>query len=77
MLFLKRIRRFNEFLVCDASGEVMMYGDFYYEDDQTGKIISANYYKNLKEQRKRDTFDYTILNNAQSQKRISRPIKES
>ena len=77
MLFLKRIRRFNEFLVCDASGEVMMYGDFYYEDDQTGKIISANYYKNLKEQRKRDTFDYTILNTCSKSKRVSRPIKES
>lgn len=77
MLFLKRIRCFNEFLVCDASGEVMMYGDFYYEDDQTGKIISANYYKNLKEQRKRDTFDYTILNNAQSQKEYQDQLKKA
>ena len=54
-----------------------MYGDFYYVDNQTGKIISANYYNNLKEQRKRDTFDYTILNNAQSQKEYQDELEKA
>lgn len=77
MLFLKRITHFNEFLKCDASGQILMYGDFYYVDSDTGKIISADYYSNLKEQRKRDTFDYTILNNAQSQKEYQDELEKA
>ena len=30
MLILKRITHFNEFLKCKASGQILMYGDFYY-----------------------------------------------
>ena len=77
MLFLKRIVRFNEFMKCDASGEILMYGDFYYEDSETGKIISAKYYHNQKMQVKRELFDQSILENAQSQKEYDDALREA
>ena len=55
----------------------MMYGDFYYEDDEDGTIVSANYYHQLKEQKKRDNFDYTILNNAKSQKEYQDQLEKA
>ena len=42
MLWLKRMQYFNEFRTCDASGQVLMSGAFYYQDDETGKVISAD-----------------------------------
>lgn len=71
------MQRFNEFIKCDASGEVLMYGDFYYEDDNTGKIISAKYYHNLKMQRKQDMFDNSWLENAQSMKEYQDELKKA
>lgn len=67
MLSLHRITRFNEFLKCKASGEILMYGDFYYTNDD-GDVISAKYYYNQKMQMRREQFDQSILNNAKSQK---------
>ena len=76
MLRLHRITRFNEFLRCHASGEILMYGDFYYTNDD-GKVISAKYYHNIKEQRKRETFDQTILENAKSQKEYQDELRKA
>jgi len=76
MLKLHRITRFNEFLRCHASGEILMYGDFYYTNDD-GRVISAKYYHNLKKQRERDTFDQSILENAQSQKEYQDELRKA
>ena len=53
-----------------------MYGDFYYTNDD-GKVISAKYYHNIKEQRKRETFDQTILENAKSQKEYQDELRKA
>ena len=53
-----------------------MYGDFYYTNDD-GKVISAKYYQNIKEQRKRETFDQTILENAKSQKEYQDELRKA
>ncbi|MBP3199279.1 MAG: hypothetical protein J6N21_20095 [Butyrivibrio sp.] len=76
MLHLKRITHFNEYLICKVSGEVMMYGDFYYEDDEDGLIVSANYYHNLKKQKKEDNWDYSELNAFESQRDYAEALKE-
>lgn len=76
MLKLHRIRHFNEFIRCHASGEILMYGDFYYTNDK-GKIISAKYYHNMKEQKRRETFDNSILENAQSQKEYQDLLRQA
>ena len=51
MLRLRRIQYFNEFLRCHASGQILMYGDFYYIDDEN-HIISAKHYYDTKMQKR-------------------------
>lgn len=67
MLRLRRVQYFNEFLRCHASGQILMYGDFYYIDDEN-HIISAKHYYETKMQKRRETFDESILNEAKTQK---------
>ena len=76
MLTLHRIQNFNEFLRCHASGEILMYGDYYYTND-AGQVISAKYYYNTKEQRRRENFDQSILNTAQTQKDYQDALREA
>ena len=76
MLRLRRITRFNEFLKCKASGEIMMYGDFYLEDDD-GKPISYKYYRNKLDEQRRDNWPGTkILDNFRSQKDYQDALRE-
>lgn len=77
MLILHRITHEQDWINCDASGKILKYGDYYFQDDETGKIISADYYYQLKEKKKRDEFDYTILNNAQNQKDYQEQLKKA
>ncbi len=53
-----------------------MYGDFYYTNDE-GKIISAKFYHNEKMNKKRDEWDDSIFENAQSQKEYQDQLQEA
>ena len=77
MLHLKRITRFNEFLRCKVSDQIMMYGDFYYEDDEDGLIVSAKYYHDLKKQRKEENWDYSLRDGFESQKEYQDQLREA
>lgn len=61
MLRLKRVVHFNEFLKCKVSGEVISYGDYYYEDDEDGLIVKASVYKQLQREKQREKFDYSRI----------------
>lgn len=62
MLILRRIINFNEFLVCKASGKIMMYGDFYYQDsDDPDIIIDAKYYHNQKLEEKKENWQFDSI----------------
>lgn len=76
MLFLKRIIHPTDFFRCDASGKILMYGDFYFEDDQTGKRIDAQYYHQLKEEQRENNWDYSVLNDAENQREYQEQLKE-
>jgi Ca2+-binding EF-hand superfamily protein len=67
MLWLKRNTHFNEIITCKISQDKILYGDWYYEDDDDGLIVKASVYRTLKDNMILDTFDYTKLNNATSQ----------
>ena len=54
MLRLKRVVHFNEFLKCKVSGEIISYGDYYYEDDEDGLIVKASVYKQLQREKQRE-----------------------
>ena len=75
MLHLKRIQYFNEFRTCSVSGELMSYGDFYYEDDTDGVVIKATVYRDLRDQYREDTFDETRLNQAKSEEEYKAQLK--
>lgn len=78
MLVLKRMIYPNEFMKCKASGEILMYGDFYYQDmDDPSIVIGARYYNNAKKQQRQKQFDYTILNNAKSQKEYQDQLQKA
>ena len=78
MLYLKRMIYPGEVKKCDASGKIMMYGDFYYEDDETGKCIEASYYNQLKMDRRKNNWPYTeVLEEAQNQREYEEQLKEA
>lgn len=77
MLILKRMQHFNEFQRCNASGKILMYGDFYYEDTETGKIIDAKYYQQLKDEKKKETFDSSLLEYAQNDKEYREELRKA
>ena len=77
MLILKRMTHFNEFMKCKASGKIMMYGDFYYEDTETGDVIDAKYYHNMKVEEKKEKFDNSILERAQNQKEYQDELRKA
>lgn len=68
MLHLKRIVLFNELLKCKVSGELIGPGDFYYEDDEDGLIVKASVYRRYKDQKIRQEWDYSLLNQATSER---------
>ena len=58
MLCLKRMIYPNEVITCDATGKILVWGDYYYEDDETGKRIDAQYYHNQKMQLRKENWPY-------------------
>lgn len=78
MLWLKRITHPTDFFKCDATGKILFYGDFYYEDDETGKRIDAQYYNQQKQQRRKDNWPYTEkFEYAQSDKEYREELKKA
>lgn len=51
-LELKRIVNPYECLKCHITGEIITYGDYYYEDDTDGLIVDFKYYYDTKQERK-------------------------
>lgn len=82
MLRLKRIVHPFD-MINDSTGDPMIYGDFYYEDDEDvderGQPyrIRATTYHNLKQQRREENWDYSILNNAESLKDYEQQLREA
>ena len=77
MLFLKRNLNFNQLYKCDISEELIGPGDYYYEDDQDGFIVKAEVYKELKNRKKEEEWDYSILNQAENELEYKRMLKET
>ena len=67
MLHLKRNQYFNELYKCGISNEIIYPGEWYYEDDEDGLIVKATVYKRICDEYKRKNFDYSKLEQLQSQ----------
>ena len=78
MLHLHRMVYPNEALECKASGKILMPGDFYYQDDETGEIIDAQFLYQKKMERRRENWPYTQdYENAQSQRQYEQELKQA
>lgn len=59
-LELKRMIHPYECLKCQATGELLVWGDYYYEDDIDGFIVGFNYYHDTKEAMKKEQASHAI-----------------
>lgn len=76
MLILQRNLTPGEVRTCKLSGNMIIYGDYYYQDlDDPNMYVLAREYNKLKEQRERETFDYSLLEKAQSEKEYREYLK--
>ena len=82
MLRLKRIVYPFDFML-DSTGDVLMYGDFFYEDDEDidehGQPyrIRATTYQKLKTQNRRDNWDYSRLNYFKDQREYAKELRQA
>lgn len=76
MLVLKRIIHQNEWIRCNVSGEIMTHGQYYYEDDEDGFIVDAFVYKEMKDAKKAEEFDYSIIENAASEREYREALRQ-
>lgn len=77
MLWLKRNTRWNELFRCSVSGDNIYPGEYYYQDDVDNTIIKATVYKDLKDKRKEQEWDYSKLNNAKSEAEYRNMLREA
>lgn len=77
MLILKRMTVPYEVRKCDLTGNFLVYGDYYYEDDIDGKTISAIEYKKLQQEEKNQMFDYSLIEQAESEKEYRELMKRA
>lgn len=74
MFILKEVKRY-EVLRCSLSRAYMFYGDWYYEEEETGKIVLYDVYHRLREEEKEKKFNYDRLLNAQSNAEYKAELK--
>lgn len=78
MLILKRMIYPYEVLKCKVSGEFIVYGDFYYEDDEDKTlVVKSTVYKKMQQEARDAAFDYSLLQKAQSQKEYKELVKRA
>lgn len=75
MLRLALLNEVMEVRKCALTGELIVHGDMYFHDDTDGIDILAREYYRLKRKREKDRWDFTRLNQAQSQKEYQELLK--
>lgn len=77
MWLLKRMLYPNEVMDCDASGTIMVVGDYYYENTETGEKILATYWQKKKlQQLKDDNPLQDLLDQAKDDKKEKQDAKK-
>ena len=76
MLHLKRVTQPFEWERCKISKEYIRYGDYYYYDDTDGLIVKADVYNKLKRAKQEEEFDYSRLNQANSEREYDEIMRE-
>ena len=75
---LQQVTNKLELMHCSITGELIMYGDFYYQDiDNANTHIKANVFNRIREGKKREQFDYTEAVKAQNRLEYEEKLKEA
>ena len=77
MLILKQVTQPYEVLKCKISNQMIIYGDFYYEDNEDGTIVKYEVYKKIRDKARRDKFDYSQLEKAQNEREYRQMIRKA
>lgn len=77
MLHMKRVDQPFTWERDHITGDYIRFGEWYYWDDEDGLVVSLRTYRQFKRQKELDTFDYTRLNQAASQREYEEILKES
>ena len=76
MLHLKQVTQPFTWERDHITGEYIKYGEFYYWDDEDNFVVSLKTYRKLKLAKKQAEWDYSRLENAESQREYEEAIKE-
>lgn len=76
MLRLKQNHYWNQAYKCSVSGDIIIAGELYYEDDEDGVIIKADVYHDMKRKQVEDNWDYSVINEAKSEAEYRRKLQE-
>lgn len=68
MLILKRVQTFNECEKDMITGDLITWGEYYFEDSDDGFIIGRSTYYNLKRKYDEEKFDYSRLEKADNER---------
>lgn len=77
MLVLKRMTYFNEFIRDTVDDRIIGPGEYYYEDDEDGLIISAEHYWELKKQKMESEWDDSYYNYMEGQKDYKERMRQA
>lgn len=72
---LKRIVEPYQIEKSDYTGELIIRGEYYYEDTEDGYKIKASEYHELEMAKKKETFDYSELERMQNQNEYEAAMK--
>ena len=76
MLHLKRVTQPYEWERCHITGKYIVFGDYYYWDDEDELVVAADVYHNMQKEKREAEWDYSRLNQAQSEAEYSQILKE-
>lgn len=75
MLRWKRMTHPFQWERCHITGDYIKCGEYYLEDDEDGLIVSAKVYADLKEQKRQNEWDYSLLNKAANEREYEQMMK--
>ena len=76
MLRLKQVTQPFAWERDHITGDYIRYGQFYYEDDKDGLVISRDTYVRFKKEKERAEWDYSNLERLASQREYEEVMKE-
>ena len=76
MLHLKQVTQPFAWERDHLTGDYIKAGEFYYWDDDDGPVVSLKTYRKFKEAKRLEDWDYSRLENAESQYEYEQAIKE-